>query len=47
MGFNVVPVAGHAIKVNPSIVVPFNMDFDGDTVNLHVPVSKGAIRDIR
>ena len=47
MGFNVKLTSGSAIKVNPSIVVPFNMDFDGDTVNLHVPVSKRAIEDIR
>ena len=32
MGFNVKLTSGSAIKVNPSIVVPFNMDFDGDTV---------------
>lgn len=32
MGFNVKLTSGNAIKVNPSIVVPFGMDFDGDTV---------------
>ena len=38
-------VAGHAIHVNPSTVVPFNMDFDGDTVNIHAPVSDKARRE--
>lgn len=32
MGFNVKLTNGSAIKVNPSIVVPFGMDFDGDSV---------------
>ena len=31
MGFNVRLTSGNAIKVNPSIVVPFGMDFDGDS----------------
>jgi DNA-directed RNA polymerase subunit beta' len=38
-------VAGHAIRVNPSTVVPFNMDFDVDTVNIHAPVSDKARRE--
>jgi len=38
-------VAGHAIHVNPSTVVPFNMDFDGDTVNIHAPVSDKARKE--
>jgi DNA-directed RNA polymerase subunit beta' len=38
-------VTGHAIRVNPSTVVPFNMDFDGDTVNVHAPVSDKAIKE--
>lgn len=43
MGFKPRLVTGHAIHVHPSIVVPYNMDFDGDTVNIHVPVSKRAV----
>lgn len=30
-GFNVKLTKGHAIKVNPSVVAPFAMDFDGDS----------------
>ena len=33
MGFNVKLTNGHAVKVNPSICPPYNMDFDGDTIN--------------
>ncbi len=47
MAFNPVLTSGHAIHVNPSIVVPYNMDFDGDQVNLHVPVSENAIKEAR
>ena len=47
MGFKPKLVTGHAIHVHPSIVVPFGMDFDGDTVNIHAPVSRGAVRDIK
>ena len=36
------PVDGKAIHVNPLIVSGFNMDFDGDTVGIHVPVSEDA-----
>lgn len=35
-------VDGEAIQVNPLIVGGYNMDFDGDTVGLHVPVSEEA-----
>lgn len=44
MAFNPRLVDGHAIHVNPSIVVPFGADFDGDTVNIHAPVSDAARR---
>lgn len=47
MGFQPVLTTGYAIKVNPSIVIPFGMDFDGDSVNIHVPVSKAAIKQVR
>ena len=45
MAYNPKLVAGHAIHVNPSTVVPFNMDFDGDTVNIHAPVSDDARKE--
>ena len=32
MGFNVKLTNGHAIKTNPSIVVPYGMDYDGDSI---------------
>jgi len=47
MAYNPRLVSGHAIHVNPSTVVPFNMDFDGDTVNIHVPVSDKARQQAR
>lgn len=47
MAFEPVLTSGNAIHVNPSIVVPFGMDFDGDQVNLHVPVSDNARKQAR
>lgn len=47
MGFSPTLVSGHAIHINPSIVVPFTADFDGDQVNIHAPVSDQAVRDTK
>ena len=38
-------VKGNTLQVNPSIVTPYNMDFDGDAVNYHVPVSREAVKE--
>ena len=35
-------VSGRAIRTNPLIVAGYGMDYDGDTVGLHVPVSENA-----
>jgi DNA-directed RNA polymerase beta subunit len=37
---------GSTLQVSPSIVVPFNLDFDGDAVNFHVPVSRAAAEEV-
>ena len=37
-------VDGKTVRVCPLIVSGFNMDFDGDTVNFHVPVSDKAVK---
>jgi len=39
MGFNVKLTGGHAIKVNPSIVVPLAADFDGNCTDFDSKVS--------
>jgi DNA-directed RNA polymerase subunit beta' len=38
---------GHSIRVNPLIVKGLNMDFDGDTASIHVPVSEAAVEEAR
>lgn len=47
MGFEPVLVAGHAVKVNPSIVVPFAADFDGNCCDfdsvIFLKLSKSAL----
>ena len=47
MAFDPVLTTGSAIHVHPSIVAPFNMDFDGDMASIHVPVSDAARKEAR
>ena len=42
-----VPVPGKTIRVNPFMEEGMNMDYDGDTVQVHVPVSPEAVQDVR
>ena len=37
--------AGNTMRISPLIVKGFNADFDGDTMNFHVPASDGAVKD--
>lgn len=45
-GFNIVPVEGRAIKVNPLVCPAFNMDFDGDTAHTETPITSEAVNEI-
>lgn len=36
-------VSGRAIRVNPLVVKGYNMDFDGDTAAIHVPITQAAV----
>jgi DNA-directed RNA polymerase subunit beta' len=38
---------GMSIRVNPLIVKGLNMDFDGDTASIHVPVSEAAVNEAK
>lgn len=38
-------IDGRAVEVNPLIVAGYNMDFDGDTAGIHIPVSEEARRE--
>lgn len=42
-----VPVAGKSLSVNPFIERSQNLDFDGDAMSLHVPVSDAAVAEAR
>lgn len=43
------PIMNHdsVIKVSPPIVTGFALDFDGDQINLHVPVTPEAVREAK
>lgn len=40
-------IKGHTFQVAPPICGPFNADFDGDTMAIHVPVSEDAVREAK
>ena len=40
--FEPVLVEGRAIKLHPLVCTPFNADFDGDQMAVHLPLSKEA-----
>jgi DNA-directed RNA polymerase subunit beta' len=39
------PVIGKTLRVNPFIEKGFNLDYDGDAIQIHVPISNKAIQD--
>jgi DNA-directed RNA polymerase beta' subunit len=45
MAFRPTLVSDSTIHVSPLIVTGFNMDFDGDAAQYHVPFSDDAIQD--
>ena len=47
MAFNPHISEGSTIRVSPLITAGFGMDFDGDAVNFHVPVSDDAVSDAK
>jgi DNA-directed RNA polymerase subunit beta' len=47
MGFKPVLTDGKAIKIPPLVVKGFNADFDGDAMNVHVPILPDAIEEAR
>jgi hypothetical protein len=40
-------VTGDSVQVSPLIVKGFNLDFDGDQMNVHVPVSDDAVKEAK
>ena len=42
-----VPVHGKTIRMNPFAEVGLNADYDGDTLQIHTPVTSGAVEDAK
>ncbi len=38
-------IEGKAIRIHPMVCAAFNADFDGDQMAVHVPLSKGAVKE--
>ncbi len=45
MGHRVRVLPGRTFRIHPAAIVPYNADFDGDEMNLHVPQSEEAISE--
>lgn len=45
--FEPVLVDGKALQIHPLVCTPYNADFDGDQMAVHVPLSAGAIAESR
>lgn len=43
--FKPVLIEGKAIQLNPMVCSPFNADFDGDQMAVHVPLSEEAVKE--
>lgn len=41
------PVSGKTIRVSPFIEKGMNLDFDGDTLQVHAPIQVGAVEDAK
>lgn len=47
LGFYPVLIDGSAIQLHPAVCSGFNADFDGDTMAVHLPISKRAIEEVK
>lgn len=47
MGHRVVIMPGRTLRLSLAVVGPYNADFDGDEMNIHVPQSPMAIAEVR
>lgn len=45
IGGNVKLVDGDAISISPAVTTGMNADFDGDTINVHVPATDEAVKE--
>ena len=45
--FEPILVDGDAIQIHPHVCPPYNADFDGDQMAVHLPLSKEAVREAR
>jgi len=45
--FHPVLIEGKAIQIHPFVCPPFNADFDGDQMAVHLPISKDAQKEAR
>jgi DNA-directed RNA polymerase subunit beta' len=47
IGAYAVPVAGKTIRVNPFVEPHLNLDYDGDTLQIHTPAMTAAVDEVK
>lgn len=47
LGAYATPVPGKTIRINPFMETGLNADYDGDTLQIHVPVTEKAVADVK
>ena len=47
MGFRVKVAPGKTLRFNECVCAPFNADFDGDEMNMHVPQSYETMAEVK
>jgi DNA-directed RNA polymerase II subunit RPB1 len=47
MAHRVVPLKGHSFRFNPNVTAPYNADFDGDEMNMHVPLTIATVFELQ
>ena len=45
MGHRIRVTPGKTLRIHPAVIAPYNADFDGDEMNLHVPQTEEAITE--
>ena len=46
MGHRIIVMKGNTFRLNVSATTPYNADFDGDEMNMHVPQSVESVSDL-
>jgi DNA-directed RNA polymerase subunit A' len=46
MGHRIRVMPYRTLRINPNVCAPYNADFDGDAMNLHIPQNEEAMSEV-